>query len=106
MPAATDFSSGELNGYGFFPVTVDPTTGLRSSSETSLLKSALGDDRLTLYINSQAMKLVFDGNKTATGVMVKQPGLNPYMLSANKEVILSAEVVNPNLNVKVLFRQS
>lgn len=40
------------------------------------------------------MKVVFDGNKTATGVMVKQPGLSPYMLSANKEVILSAEVVS------------
>lgn len=35
MPAATDFSSGELNGYRFFPHTVDPTTGLRSSSGVS-----------------------------------------------------------------------
>lgn len=42
------------------------------------------------------MKVVFDGNKTATAtvVMVKQPGLDPYMLSANREVILSAGVVS------------
>jgi choline dehydrogenase len=81
MLPTTGFSSGVLNGYGYFPFTVDPNTGTRSFAETSLLSLTLGNPQLTLCINSQAMKVVFDGNKTATGVMVKQPRLNPYVMA-------------------------
>jgi hypothetical protein len=40
-----------------------------------------------------AKQVLFDGNKTATGVVVETGGFN-YTLSANKEIILSAGAVS------------
>jgi len=89
MPQAPDFSSGILNGYNYFPFTVDPTTSLRSSSETSFLNDAFAKTSLRMYQSTQVTKILFNSNKTATGVEVNTQGFK-YTLSARKEVILSA----------------
>jgi choline dehydrogenase-like flavoprotein len=49
---------------------------------------------LKIYTHTLAKQVLFDGNKTAIGVVVETGGFN-YTLSANKEIILSAGAVSP-----------
>ncbi|CAD0114436.1 unnamed protein product [Aureobasidium uvarum] len=86
-----DFNSGDLRGYGYFPSTIDPVTGLRSSAESGLLSPALSKaPLLTVYQSCMARNILFDGQKRATGVNVTVEGIKPFILTARKEVILSA----------------
>lgn len=93
IPDIEDFSSGKLIGGQYIPLTVRPDDQTRSSSESSYLQHAFAMNQmyptLKVYIHSLATKVVFDSNKTATGVEVKT-GEQTYLLSATKEVILSA----------------
>jgi choline dehydrogenase len=81
-------NSGKLLGFGHIPLTIDPKTGIRSSSESSFLQSALGRENLTVYLNTTANKVEFHGRK-ATGVAV-QTGETRYLLKVNREVIVSS----------------
>jgi choline dehydrogenase len=55
----------------------------------------LSDEKnLKVFTHTLAKQVLFDGNKTATGVLVETAGFN-YTLSASKEVILSAGAVSP-----------
>ncbi|KAH7110302.1 GMC oxidoreductase-like protein [Dendryphion nanum] len=86
------FSSGELDGGAWVPSTIDPQNATRSSSKTSYLKQALAKDgKLTVYLHSQVSKILFDKSKTTTGVAVSSEG-KKFVISAKKEVILSAGV--------------
>ncbi|SMQ51093.1 unnamed protein product [Zymoseptoria tritici ST99CH_3D7] len=85
------FASGVLDGYAWWQYTIDPKTGLRSSSESSFLNEAFARSSLTTYVNAQALSIVFE-NKTATGVNVTINGMYPFLLSARREVIVSAGV--------------
>jgi choline dehydrogenase len=87
---AEDFSSGVLNGSQYMPYTLNPADGIRSSSESSFLNEALQNSSLTVYVMTQAMKILFQG-ALATGVAVVSQGQN-YTLNARKEVIISAGV--------------
>lgn len=89
MKALPGFSSGDLDGYGYWPFTIDPATGLRSSAESSFVQEAFKRRALTTYINSQARNVIFQ-NGTATGVNVTNYAQRPFTLSARKEVIVSA----------------
>lgn len=88
-------SSGVLEGHAYSSSTIDPTTGLRSSSETSFLSSAPRNasaqrrTNMQVFTLSQAHKISFNQNKTATGVMVNAMGAK-FTLSSWKEVVLSA----------------
>lgn len=84
-------SSGVLHGYSYWTYTIDPTTGTRSSAEASFLYEALERDTLTVYINSLAQNVVFNGTR-AVGVNVTTPYARDrfYTLSARKEVIVAA----------------
>ncbi|OTB03019.1 putative GMC oxidoreductase [Hypoxylon sp. CI-4A] len=84
------FSSGELIGQAYSQFTIDAETGVRDSSETSFLRSALDNPDYTVYSLAMAKKILFNGT-TATGVLVDTQGFE-YTLSARKEVILSAGV--------------
>ncbi len=42
IPLASDFTSGTLDGAKIIEITVDPTTHLRESSQTSFLDAAAG----------------------------------------------------------------
>lgn len=83
------FSSGDLDGYGYWQFTIDPTTGLRSSAEATFLEGAFKRPSLITYVNSQARNIIFQ-NGTAMGVNVTNYGQRPFTLSARKEVIVSA----------------
>lgn len=85
-------SSGKLLGFSEFTLTIDPLSGTRSSSETSFMQEAIASSTLQVYQQTLAKNIVFDKNKTATGVSVVTAGTE-YTLSATKEVILAAGVV-------------
>lgn len=86
------FNSGELLGFAEFTLTIVPHTQIRSSSETSFLQAAIENSTLQVYTQTLAKKIIFSGNKTATGVEVVTGG-KTYVLSARKEVILAAGAV-------------
>ncbi|KAL8868717.1 MAG: hypothetical protein Q9174_004805, partial [Haloplaca sp. 1 TL-2023] len=90
-------NAGVLSGSAFSTLTVNPTNGHRSSSESSFLQAALQNGTApTIYKNTLAQKILFNST-TATGVLVSTagsfglPNAN-FTLSARKEVIVSAGV--------------
>lgn len=86
-------SSGVLDGYSYWTYTIDPTTGTRSSSESSFLQEGLQRESLNVFMNSLAQNVVFNGT-TAVGVNITTSvaGIPPryYTLSARREVLLAA----------------
>lgn len=84
IPLTADFHSGVLDGAKFCEITINPTTNLRDSSQTSYLTAAASNPGLTVFTYSLAERIVFN-NLTATGVFV-----NGSTIAAKKEVILSA----------------
>ncbi|KAL8947586.1 MAG: hypothetical protein Q9183_007771, partial [Haloplaca sp. 2 TL-2023] len=85
-------NSGSLLGFSEFTRTVDPSTAVRSSSETSFLQAAIDASTLKVYHRTVAKRIIFDSKKRAKSVLVETAGVK-YELSARKEVILSAGVV-------------
>ena len=83
------FNAGKLIGSGIMSYTIDPKTAQRSSSLTSFLDEATQNTTLAIYHHTLAQKLVFRRN-IATGVAVSTNGSKPYVISARKEVIVSA----------------
>lgn len=97
MPQIDGLNSGKLLGSAAATFTIDPRNAHRSSSESSFLQDAIRrGSSLVVYKNSLAQKVLFNANKTATGVQVSTAStygtaaaIN-YTLNARKEVILSA----------------
>lgn len=91
--SSTGLSSGFVNGGAWVPTTIDPKDATRSTSKSSYLAAALSNKgaRITVYLHSQASKVIFDSNQRALGAMVVSGG-QTYFISARKEVILSAGV--------------
>ena len=87
------FLSGKLNGQSVGTSTLDAETMHRDSSQTSFLTLGIKNPALMVYPLAMAKQILFDANKKATGVVVETEGLS-YVLSASKEVILSAGVFN------------
>ncbi|KAM0428710.1 hypothetical protein ACHAQK_011532 [Fusarium lateritium] len=83
------FTSGVLQGWGWWQFSINPETGLRDSSESSFLQQSLGRRGLTTYVNTMARKILFSGSK-AVGVTVDNYGQQPFNLTARKEVIVAA----------------
>lgn len=97
FPPGEDFSSGNLSGYGHYPLTIDPITGTRSASD-QLLQAAIKTTSLKMYAMSQVRNIIFDGNNTAVGLNVTTMGVKPFTLTARKEVIVCAGVVSSYIN--------
>jgi choline dehydrogenase len=93
LPIIPGFLSGKLLGQSYVNFALNAQKMTRESSETSFLRSSLGNPDYTLHPRTMAKKILFDANKKATGVLVDTEGLG-YTLSARKEVILSAGVMN------------
>ncbi|KAJ5630887.1 uncharacterized protein N7484_010987 [Penicillium longicatenatum] len=87
------FTTGSMHGFSYWQFTIDPDTGLRASSEATFLAEALGRPGLSVYINSMARNIVFSGTK-AVGVNITNYGEKPFILTATKEVIVSARIYN------------
>ena len=86
---------GNLLGWTWIAQTIDPTTQVRSTSESSFLREALQlNDNLLVYRDTLVKKVLFDVNKKATGVLVQTSGLGSgsvtYTIHANQEVIVSS----------------
>lgn len=94
IPTINDLSSGDLLGAQYSTFTVKQKDASRSSSESSYLQAAFASTRtnLKVYPRSTAKQVLFQ-NKTATGVRINTNGAE-YILSANKEVILSGGAVS------------
>lgn len=91
------FNSGKLLGYGTAPATIDTRTATRDTSETSFLQEAARLTGIKIYPQAIARRILFDGQKKATGVEVQSniaTGNLRFYLSARKEVIVSAGVVS------------
>ncbi|KAL8782689.1 MAG: hypothetical protein Q9213_005168 [Squamulea squamosa] len=87
----TGFNSGSLLGRtAWIPSTINPLTGERSSSQASFLEQAISHTNIIVYTQAQATKILFD-SAVANGVAVTTNGV-PYIISASKEVIVSAGV--------------
>ncbi|KAJ5576130.1 hypothetical protein N7535_003056 [Penicillium sp. DV-2018c] len=89
IPKARDFNLGTLMGAQYCSSTIDPINETRSSSEQSFL-SKVKPSSLTIYSNTLAKRVLFDQNKRATGVQIKDGLGNIVNISASKEVIISA----------------
>ena len=89
MSAINGFNGGKILGSAYATFTIDPTNAERSSSESSFLQAALRNTTLQVYKQTLAQQILFSSNKTATGVLVSTGGQS-YVLSAKKEVIVSA----------------
>ncbi|KAJ6103163.1 hypothetical protein N7486_005590 [Penicillium sp. IBT 16267x] len=86
-----DFNLGSIMGAQYCSSTIDPSSELRSSSQSSFL-SSINPSTLTTHTDTLAKKIVFNDDKTATGVQVKGALGNTVTLFATKEVIVSAGV--------------
>lgn len=93
IPVINGFLSGQLIGQSVSTFTINATTMHRDSSETSFLAQGLKNPALTVHPLTLAKQILFDANKKATGVRVNTAG-DSYVLSANKEVILTAGTFN------------
>lgn len=92
LAAIPGFNNGSLIGTACFTCTIDPAQEIRSSSESSFLQSALRSPNLKIYHNTVANKILLE-NRAAYAVNVTTAGIS-YVLSADKEVILSAGAVS------------
>ena len=91
------FTSGHLLGYVETIQTIDGETQTRTTSETGFLRgSFIREPSMAIYQRTLAKRLLFDQDKTATGVVVNTAGVE-YALSATKEVVLSAGAVRSRL---------
>lgn len=86
LPQAVDFNGGTLDGHNWCTSTLDPKTMKRSSSQTAFLDQSQSRWNLHVQQLTTARKIIFDGNKTATGVQLSTGST----FFARKEVILSA----------------
>ena len=85
------FISGKLNGSAWQTNTINHTTSARASADTAYLRPFLQRANLHIFQQTLAEKIIFNGNKTATGVFVTDNTNNStYTLSASREVIVSA----------------
>ena len=86
-----DFNGAQFEGAGIYDVNT--RNGQRSSSSFEYLHPVLGRRNLTVECNVLASQVLFDNQKRATGVVVRQNGeVRRFM--ANREVILAAGAVD------------
>jgi choline dehydrogenase-like flavoprotein len=81
-----DFNRGKLEGHNYCTCMIDPKSMKRSSSQTAYLDQANGRPNLHVHQLTMAKKILFDGNKRATGVQIRTGAT----LFARREVIVSA----------------
>lgn len=82
---------GSLLGWTWVAQTIDPTTQVRSTSESLFLHEAFQiNDNLIVQRDTLAKKVVFDVNRKIAGVIVDTAGLGSgsvdYTIHADREV--------------------
>ncbi|KAG5734171.1 hypothetical protein E4T56_gene1404 [Termitomyces sp. T112] len=97
LTALHDPYQGEVNGAWFPSATINPKTWTRSNSATAYLVPAQDRPNLTVLTQALVCRVLFaqdssGGDLIATGVEFIHQGTK-HVLSANKEVILSAGTI-------------
>jgi choline dehydrogenase len=94
LPLNPDMNGANQEGCGFFQITQTPQ-GKRCNAATSFLDEAEQRPNLKIITGAHVSRIVFDG-KTASGVEYFDltDSKRRITLSVNKEVILSAGVIN------------
>uniref|UniRef100_L7J8I6 Choline dehydrogenase n=1 Tax=Pyricularia oryzae (strain P131) TaxID=1143193 RepID=L7J8I6_PYRO1 len=77
------------DGQGPLSLTFSHYVQAFESSETSFMRLAMEHENFIAYPSTMAKRVLFDEDKKATGLMVDTQGVQ-YILSARKEIILSA----------------
>jgi choline dehydrogenase len=90
-PLNDDFNGNTLEGAGVYEANINK--GLRDSSNTAYLKPALKRPNLHIERDCSAEKILFDAQKRATAVQVRQQDC-VKTFTARREVILSAGAVD------------
>lgn len=90
LPLSDDFNAAQFEGAGIYETNT--REGMRSSSSFAYLHPALGRRNLSVETHAHAQKILFDDAKRATGVVVRQQGVE-RTFHAHKEVILSAGAI-------------
>jgi 4-pyridoxate dehydrogenase len=89
-PLTDDYNGAQQEGFGRGQFTI--RDGRRSSSANAFLKPARGRKNLSVLVNAQTTRVVFDGTR-AQGVEYVQEG-STLRVSAAREVILAAGTFN------------
>ncbi|KAI7779196.1 hypothetical protein LA080_001268 [Diaporthe eres] len=93
IPQVSAFVDGSNLGWAWNLYTIQAPEATRTTSETAYLDPVLGRPNLAVFDYTFAQRIIFDDQKTATGVEVTSTTTNcSYTISADKEVILSAGV--------------
>ncbi|KAI0442805.1 hypothetical protein F4803DRAFT_562101 [Xylaria telfairii] len=93
LPRVGALIEGSLNGSTYQLLTVNPTTGQRASSDTAFLRPVLDRPNLVVFTETLAERVLFNSRKEATGVAVTSQNGTATVISAKREVILSAGVI-------------
>jgi choline dehydrogenase len=91
MPASK-FSSGTLSGVQYVTLNVNPTDMHRSSADSAMFESARNCTNLVVFANTQVLKIIFDENKAATGIMANSLYNQTFPMMAVREVVSCAGV--------------
>ncbi len=90
-PRNADFNGASQEGFGYYQVT--QKSGFRCSTGKAYLKPAKNRSNLTILTHAHVTKLTIDkSQKKVTGLVCLQKG-KELVLSAHKEVILSAGAI-------------
>ena len=92
IPQVQAFINGNLLGQSWQLNTISQSNGSRSDSETAYLRPFLSRSNLAVFNGTFAQRIMFNEGAVATGVQVTAAG-TICSIAANKEVILSAGVI-------------
>lgn len=90
LPHNPDFNGAEQLGAGYYQITVK--NGLRADTAAAFLSPARKRKNLTIRCDAMVTRLLVAGGR-ATGVVLRQ-GDEDLLITANKEIILSAGAIN------------
>jgi len=91
FPRNADFNGAGLDGAGF--LTLNTRAGRRRSSAMTYLRPALRRGRVALFLRHRAERIIVAAGR-ASGVALGMPGGEAGRLTARREVVLAAGVVN------------
>jgi choline dehydrogenase len=96
VPTNSEANNGKTEGFYVFPQTIDPNKNLRWDAATGFYRPIVGRENFKL-LNGTATEVVWDDDSlsstpTASGVKYLTPAGESVIVSAAKEVILSAGV--------------
>jgi choline dehydrogenase len=88
----SDYNNGNQEGIGYFQRTIEG--GSRVSASMAFLRPALKNRNITLIANARVNRILFEGTR-ATGISyIRKQGGKETILTARREVIISAGTAN------------